>query len=901
MKFRISKKYYKNIVAGIVIFCMVAVDGCLFSVISKNTVITEEHVLEEAMADGKYDGNSSDSANTINSIIDVNDEIGKSLFNILEIVPTEAKAVVGYTVGGCEPFDKAKGLKSGDEYIVTPQQMKTAYMDAFINPTPGSSNAKNWDYLNTNIGTINSKMAENSGYWDAEKNQYIQEIGLNPFAFEAVDAKGYYKKVGEAYGVFAKGETDNGDQKMYSKFYNYDSSKKYEYIFVYDEDGDPKKGDINVTNHKRIKYINNEKFIRDVFEKDSLEAALEWKEDHSIEVVVRTPMSVSLDDIESADVIIVNSGINMDYYRNAVEMYNITHGATSQTDKDKGKDVVFDLNHDFTDIYDSNGNYLASGFEKVVRIYERVVVREDVAFIGSRNCINGYNFETNMHKLMGMLFFVNKIEEGTEKEFAGRDIFMNYIKRYVDEPGTTYMELRNKYEEHKNKNDTKFYPDYRAPSIRNDNYYNGKPFMHYEIENIHVGHPLVLDPGLAIVGGRYVNGILEPIYDAAVAEANQKETLKRYNPDHFIDSGLHEKKNQSDDGYYMEYVTYKGNTKKVYFYDNAYNSMCNATDFAYIDDKGNLIISDRYSSDNGPYWYKIDYDDGVNGEFTYRRITWSGAEYSAWPWSDGGVYMGKWVFAKSTNGNDANLHMYYDYIAWGPYRPVSVPNGDRSYKNESLEFESALFKGNSKLIKAAVQGREVKREEDDPEHTTKKKTQKDYTISMNILNGDGVNTRPTATNKNKVLYFNQYEREKIIDTEMSTGIAYIPLKVRIQSSCKLDSMKVYRDGSSTPFVTYNFNKCDVGNSSISCIGTGEKGGRSIELIPQNADPIPITPNDSMPIYTYETIIYDTMNDLYINKRNTKFSVELNAVVPDGSIKSISDEITFVKRDFFLLE
>ncbi len=45
--------------------------------------------------------------------------------------------------------------------------------------------------------------------------------------------------------------------------------------------------------------------------------------------------------------------------------------------------------------------------------------------------------------------------------------------------------------------------------------------------------------------------------------------------------------------------------EKVYYHEGAYESMSNTTDYIYIDSNGALQIDDTYSSDNGPYWYRI--------------------------------------------------------------------------------------------------------------------------------------------------------------------------------------------------------------------------------------------------------------------------------------------------------
>ena len=55
---------------------------------------------------------------------------------------------------------------------------------------------------------------------------------------------------------------------------------------------------------------------------------------------------------------------------------------------------------------------------------------------------------------------------------------------------------------------------------------------------------------------------------------------------------------------------------------------------------------------------------------------------------------------------------------------------------------------------------------------------------MSIQNGDGVNKN--GPSRNKVLYFNEYERNDI-----ANGTTPIPIKIKVKSSCKLANIKVY--------------------------------------------------------------------------------------------------------------
>ncbi|MBR4574101.1 MAG: hypothetical protein IKO16_04260 [Lachnospiraceae bacterium] len=896
----------KCLIAATLTVCMItdlAVAPVLWGDFSEGpealTVITEEHELEPAYADGIFDGENSSGENKNDDIVESAE--GKSLFNILEILPTERKAVVGFSIGGCEPFEQAKGLKRGEEYIVTPQQMRQAYMDALINKQPGSSDAKSWD-INSDIGTINSKMKEGGS--------------LSPFTIEGVDAVGYYKYVGGEYGVFAKGSKNGSDQVMYSKFYNYSSSRDYAYIFVYSDAPSTGPRDINVTGHKRLKYTNNEKFVRDVIGKSTDAEVQEWKNSHVLEVVTRTPLSVTMGEIERADLIIVNNGSNMDYYQNALKVNNRAHLENESTDNSKV----------FGNPSGNSNNVDFDTFEKVIKIYERVAIRQDVAFVASRNCMNGTTFDTNMRKLMCMLYFVDNINEkdeyGNVLPGSGRDLFMNYMRRYVDRPGKEYMELRNQYELHKNEAESvsKLYPDYRAPSLRHDDYYNGIPYMHYHPLR-DPGHPLVRDISKAITGGHYdENGILVPENDQS--KVKEVKIRRRYEY-YFRDAGIPKKSWNNPDGYDND-----GDSEHPW-YINGYMSMSNATDYAYIDEtNGDFVVTDQYASNNNQYWYQIDEDDGNNWH-AYKRITWNARTWSdKWPWDivEGGC-LKYWFFDRSVTNDSGNLHLRYDYFKWGPYRARDGVNGGTGFRNQTLESENELFKGNSSLIKRAVSGRPVKRETDDPNHI-EEKTKKDYYISMNILNGDGANVKnPTVIDSknidyNKTLYFNEYELDipnGIIAKENASGTpkkSVIPINIRLKSSCKIKEITV-TDNHGDLDLLYSFES-DVGNDKMSFETTGydQSHGRSVNKLTLTRTPGSYDTTNGMPVdkdgnydttgqgnlkYSFDGQILDVLSDYYKTHRNTKITVEMSAYAPDGSIKKVKDTITIVKRDFFMLD
>ena len=948
-----------QVVAAVLIACMAFTDASLYrALISDKSEydyeITENHVLETALADGNYKDKNSDDESKISKTIVLKE--GRTLFNILEILPTEKKAVIGYMIGGCEPFPDAKGVPKGDDdYLVTPQQMRTAYMDALVNAEPGSDNAKKWD-INSDIGLINSKINESGT--------------LEPFDITAVDADGYYMDVGSGKGVYADGgivdvykRDQNGgyldeggasvgeenrvkigeDRLMYSKFYNYDPGKDYRYIFVNKGESD-KSEDINVKGHRRLQYTNNEKFIRNVLGCKDLDAARDWKKTHQIEVVTKTPVSVTDTDIEDADVIIVNNGSNMDYYQYAVKVNNRASLEFDNLDKDK--DVTYS-----TVDFDS--------FSKVLKIYEEVVVKEDVAFIGSRNCINGTDFDTNMHKLMGMLFFMKnnneKDKSGNVYPGSGRDFFMNFLKRYVEEPGKDRLKKINDYKTNREWKETStgnwgwvadpLYPDYRAPSLRHEEYFPasegqlGIPYMHYG-PRFSPGHPLVLYKDDAIVGGYFdSNGTLVPVKGKDYPSKTRQRIMRRkwgkdntdidqnywnnhdqnlWNNNMFKKAGIRERKKDKNGNYIKDdfgwyYSTDNPSQWNGYnLHFDAYESMSNTTDYVFIDESnGDWVRSDKYSG----YWYQMDYDNNNNNpgkEYTYKKISWNAERKSKWPWGSENGALPDWMFNSKTtldnydkNGSvKGTLHLWFDYYQWGPYRAVDGINGGTGswYRNQILEGENGLLKSDAQLIRMAVDGRNCKRDEVDPTHKTES-IEKDYYISMNVLNGDGFN-KSGSTGKNKTIYFNEYEVERDLTDGHITAYPDIPLTVRLKSTCPIVSISVTKEGVATPFVSYSFNNYDVANGKKEITGTAS-GGKTVTL---KSDP---DPNNgaakektdlNTPIYSFAGNIPGSVvkDSQFYKNRNTKLNVVMTVILPDGNNKTVEDTITIVRRDFFML-
>jgi len=908
---RFYRKYNKGmrITAALLIGCMLFADASLYlSVTSDNLpyrsvnrydsnksdslyVINENHEMERYLADGEYKGDNSDSENPNGNLIVSN--TGKSIFNILEILPSESKGVIGYMISGCMPFENAKGITSGGDYIVTPAQMKEAYMDALANKTPGKDNES------MGVNGINNDFKQ-------LKEQLYNGGGIKPYDFIGGYYDGYYKYVGKNNGVFAKGEEttywDNGNKTdivMYSRFYDYSSSRSYDYIFVYDESpsasvqiGTP----IPVTRHRRNKCVNYEKFIREYL---GVSDADTWRRNHICEVTTRTPSSVSLDDIERADLIFLRDAGDEVYYQHSRPLNNLVNGKASNY----GSGERFATN-DFDD------------FEKVIKIYERIVIRQDAAIVVEK--MPAYrttkSIESNIHKLITMLFYVKKGVNG--KYGSGREFFTDFMKRYTSNPGDytskvgdnnyTYAELRRQHDEHMTSSDAKLYPDYRAMSLRTteDKTSPAYYYMHYSTPN-HVGHPLVLNESDAVVGGSFdEKGNLKPITAGESGISAPKERLIRKNDFMFIDAGISYETGTVKDG---------NDTITAFYHDYAYDSMSNTTDYAYIDDNGNFVIDDKYSSKNG-YWFKIDYDGGINGEYAYRRILWDREELKTWPWDSDLSY---WLHARRTSGDDydsyyANLHMWYDYNAFrGDAEKIKALGTDTSedfgvvytYENECLVQENHLFKtANQNFIKSVLDEREVKREEEDDRHVDERDVI-DYYISMNIINGDGFNKKSTPGQNNKTLYYNQYEVKRDPDTGAITEYPPIPLRIKVRSTCPIVRISVKTETPAGTLIDFPLNYdvsqkkekviCSSGSYSLELFSDTDDGHAS-----KNTDPPYNTP-----IYTFIGEVPKEVVALthFYEKRNVKLKVEMTAKLPNDTELSWDDTITIVRRDFFMLD
>ena len=987
-----------RMISAVLIVCMAFTDASLYNTLVSggsecDYEIIEDHPLETALADGKYDEKNSDSESgqsdyftTLNA---------KKVFNILEILPSESKGVIGYMISGCMPFDQAVDIPDPENpkaYLATAAEMKEAYMDALINKCPGKDN---------------ESMGVNGVYNDVKElnNQLYVQGGIKPFSYEGTGGKykGYYKYVGSNKGVFAKGENvtywDSGNRSdivMYSRFYDYDSSKSYDYIFIYNATSSKTK-DINVENHRRLRYTNNEKFIREYLGigTNDLSVAQAWRNSHACEVTTRSPKNLQLDDIENADIIFIRDAGSEIYYQHAIPINNLVNK--------KGSD--FGKNERFVSGTSSSNNQITAytmandlTFEQVIRIYERVAIRQDAAIVVEKIPAfrNTKYIKANIHKLIAMLYYV---KVGPSGRFGdGRLFFTDFIKRYTSDPGKEYIALRNQYDANKKQDANgnwvadKMYPDYRAVSLRKTEDKNDPSYyyMHSHLDGqnqdgskyeIHVGHPLVLDIGDAITGAHFDgDGNLIPEHDTGKINDRTTHRLIRWDCFMFEDAklgsyevqypGYYKKAedgnvtiNQEKYSYYEEIPgdyqnnydlfikmgtrtrqdngTYIENTylKKyiigdkcwdntVYFYEYAYDSMSNTTDYIYLDEKGNLAIDDKYSSKNG-YWFKIDYDGGVDGQYAYRRRLWDGTNYNydsstntdyniAWPWD---VNMTGWLMKRKQEiPYDSNLHLWYDYYQFRDdsqrYKGLGTDTGEDfgavyQYENECLVQENELFKtANNNFIKNVLDKRKLRREDEDFRHVDKKDL-KDYYISMNVLNGDGFNKASTVGKNNKTIYYNEYEIKR--DSEGNiTGYPNIPLSIRLKSTCPIVSISVVNLSAipNKEIANYSYNKYDVENGKDEIKGTCTD--RTDLVLTSTYNGIK-SDGSSKAITTKNTPIYEFTGEIpadvvkdskYYENRNTKLKVVMTVMLKDDkdppTYKTVEDNITIVRRDFFML-
>ena len=445
------KKIVKNLIAGMLVICMAALDLSLLSRIP--TVEYEEHEMESYLADGNYNG--TDSSYEISNGSDDEFPVYEDIFqfNILEIIPAEGLASIGYSIEGFEPVP-------GND-----AEEKHAYMDALGNTITGDQNLQPSSTMNNVI----------TQFADGEKK---------PFDFKKGKYTGYYKYVGAGNGYYSiyNNSLDRSSHtvKMISKFYN-NGNGENDYIWVdtsksFDEllnsDSVDQTKDIVVKNHWKFKYENYDIFLGSFYTPQSYNSGNgnysgstkdAWKETHKIDLRTRLSSYDKLtDDIKWADVIVISDGKGV----NGQSAYTLYKYANP-------KKSLPDINN--------IGKPELTKFSDVLLIYDRVVAKEDVAILvdADQNLMGG-SVDTNLKKLVAMLFMVNNQTINGGKGGTGRKVFMDYIKSYVNDwtaPSQRIDACSNSYNKLKEPNGYMFqdFPREKVNGKTNDHarcYYN---------------------------------------------------------------------------------------------------------------------------------------------------------------------------------------------------------------------------------------------------------------------------------------------------------------------------------------------------------------------------------------------------------------------------------------------
>ncbi len=885
----IKKEYVKNIIAGIVVITMAVAD--LMIALQIPAVEYEEHEIETYLADGNYNGTDSsfEITNGSDDTIDSLETI--THFNILEIVRGEGLGTLGFFLDGYEPVLKDKPENT--------QEMRHAAMDAFANEITGTENG--YDQL----------------------TQYFQAFiardgigGKRPFTITHGKYTGYYKYVGKGKGFYSvyNNSVDKASHKaqMISKFYNNGSGRDNDYIWVesnqtvdeiLNSDYIDKEKDIVVTNHRKMKYVNNDSFLTTMYDTKSYDSennsysdssVEDWKKTHKINL--KTVVWSDIDDMKNdsenpidliqwADLIYISNG-DGPYCGDAYAMYQAANPGT------------------YTNRGSLPGLNLES-FDQVIDIYERVAVREDVALVVDANQIrvdnsaNGVN--TNFKKLIAMLFLVKNINDENPIGGSGRLMFMDYMKRYTSEPGKyTDAKGRNIYELQQTD------PRYIPPGLRG----KSERYMHFYQYN--PGHPLVRNIGDAITGGHYnSNGILEAEHESSKAIPRR---IRRSSKDYYEAIRIWERRATNPRGYYIEeqplndtadsslfkYSDPYAAAREHKYCIDAYESMSNTTDYMYIDDNGTLHRDPYYSSDNG-YWYCIDEDDKGEGYnwHCYKRIYWDKQDWESWTWEMAGTDCLKyWWFDKdSTRNQSGNLHLRYDYHNYGGYRALTTPE-DGTYNNQSFRSENKIFTGN--YFKDALGGRKEKREYTDtnPDHVERVGTPKYFFLSVNIENGDGVNVTQKG---NKVMYINDYE----IDEGITNSL---PINFVVRSSENISKIEILKKtGSVDPVAlspAISYSPLPAYDNDVTDITKPLKFGGTSNLVLNPLDseiPAQDTEHHNLKIYKYGgSTGVDLKKDPYFKSgSNNRFVLRVWIQPIEGRPgKYVDDEICIVKRGFF---
>ena len=668
-----------SVIAGILVVCMLVLSVSVIGRLSKidfdytdkehKAVVTSKEELEQVLADGHFNGKDSDSDIPASDFVPL-PNIGKHKFNILEIVPSKGMGTIGFTIEGWEPVD------------CDDAQMRLAYLDAFANPCPGDGNNNNF-----NGGRSSGQQAINN--FNVSLNGALD---LRTY----VKSTGYYKYVGKGNGVYSKSTSSDA---MVSIYYenkldnNIKGTGNRDYIWAAGapDPNELKPEDVRVSltewyngqsitvedTQYRNELKNNDLFIKRSLGQSDVEA---WKEEHVISLVTRPIADVSVEDIDDADLIIINEGTNDETTR-CLELYNILNKPLDNSVPYSKE--AFSQECDF------------EKFDRVVEIYDRVVRKEDVAIVSTfkQGLGNGKWVDTNLKKLLHMLYFVKKDVNGTDIAGAGRDMFMDYMKRYVgsgDAPSLSPSANSNTFTGLKEKNGF-MYQDFpwetdMTKAIVNAYYENDYVVIEYGSEN---NMPVIqVEPSATVY--RSKSNTTDYMYideETGNLVVDKKNSGKWYNVDYVVERG----------GYDYKVVSWDNSLPDKY------------ENWPWETEAGCLIY----------WWFHSKATDGSTSHIP--------------------------------------VYFHYDKYAWhgGVYSVFDGDPPQSTYKNQSFSYENQIYRDNFKALQEALDGREVKREETDDTHTEQggSGSDKPYYIAINIVNGDSVSKNKT----NKNIFINDYE------------------------------------------------------------------------------------------------------------------------------------------------
>ena len=414
MKKIVSKNHlWMNIVAGVLVLAMLVCDVNLIGILTASTdvdttVIKEEHKMQEYLADGDYGGNKSDYeyTGTWGGVSSGGVPVF-GILNILEIVPDRRCGYVGYMEEGCEP--------------IADNKIDRAYMmDAMVNNSPGSQYndaSQSQYYFNGMFGNINTGSTPIVGREHGNYDGYFLKVE---------PGKGVYALCGNTVSYVSNSGRDSDVVKsvvMTSKFAMSpagDSHGGYDYVWVdveYSagaEKPTTTRHDINnmavgdkiyLENYPKFKYKNSNLFA-DLFFGEPIAS-------DDIRVFTRTPDELAAEPelVDNVDIIFLSANVDT-ACTEALDTYRGVYG-----------------NGDSTKSYSTSNDI---PFDQVLKIYDRVVCKENLSIVTSHALWTSDNL--NIQHLIFMLYCIEKKNENNSKVTgSGRDFIKNFIPAYYDD------------------------------------------------------------------------------------------------------------------------------------------------------------------------------------------------------------------------------------------------------------------------------------------------------------------------------------------------------------------------------------------------------------------------------------------------------------------------------------